>query len=184
MRNHPMTNSQNPDGHSPRYWRRHPKAVRPKIADLYDTSKSVASSSGRAWEWAHTLGFLGIAVGIAGLLFPPASPEAFVGWLVGLIICLVYPFLHFSRIVLPFAKPKMAYAASMGVLIGAIAVVGIKNFPKPASYHSLSEKERTRFIAALKSQKTDRQIVRVGCPSNNEDLCASALGRSEPVAVS
>jgi len=117
---------------------------------------------------------LGIAVGIGGLLFPPGTPEAFISWLVALFFFLVYPFLHFSRIVLPFAKPKLAYTASMAVLIGSIAVVGIKNFPKPAYYRILSQKERTRFIDALKSQKTERQIVRVSCPNNNEDLCVIA----------
>ena len=169
-----MADKRNPDGHSPRYWRSHPKTVRPKIEDSSEGGTSKFASSDRKWEWAHTLGCLGIAVGIGGLLFPLGTPDAFISWLVVLFFFLVYPFLHFSRIVLPFAKPKLAYTASMAVLIGSIAVVGIKNFPKPAYYHSLSQKERTRFIDALKSQKTERQIVRVSCPNNNEDLCVIA----------
>jgi hypothetical protein len=131
------------------------------------------------WEWAHTLGLLGIAMTIAVLLFPPGSRETFIAWLVALVACLVYPFLHFSRIVLPFVPAKVAYAISMVVLVTCIAVVGVRNYPIPAYYHVLSKKERAKFIETLQSQKTSRHIVRVMCPPNNEDLCVVAKEYAE-----
>jgi hypothetical protein len=167
----------NQEGHSPKYWRKHPEAVRPPKRETLENKAGPQPE--RRWEWAHTLAFLGVAVGIGGLLFPPGSPEAFIAWLVVLFSCLVYPFLHFSRIVLSFAASKVAYTISMVVLVSSIAVVGIKNFPKPAYYHVLSKKERNKFIEILKSQKTSRHIVRVACPPNNEDLCVVAKEYAE-----
>jgi len=167
----------NPEGHSPKYWRKHPEAVRPPERET--SEHRPAPQSERSWEWAHTLAFLGVAVGIGGLLFPPGSPGAFIAWLAVLFACLVYPFLHFSRIVLPFAGSKIAYTISMVVLVSSIAVVGIRNFPKPPYYHVLSRKERNKFIEILKSQKTVRHVVRIGCPPNNEDLCVVAKEYAE-----
>lgn len=100
--------------------------------------------------------------------------------LLAMATSLVYPLIQ-----TPWVRKQVGFwkwgtfSGLMMIAIIVIAGFGIYVWPPLPYYHTLSAQERTKFIGILKSQATPRQVVRVGCPNNNEDVCIVAKEYAE-----
>jgi hypothetical protein len=125
----------NPEGHSPRYWRRHPGAKEATIAKK-DMAPLESSQTKRGFRWDFTLAFTVAIMGILLVLFPPDNAAATVVWLVTIFICGIYPILHLAEFISQGRARWAAYSIALVVLAVVVGRLGIRLWP-PHSQLSL-----------------------------------------------
>ncbi len=106
----------NPEGHSPRWWKRHPQAKAKAEAAILPASQSVATPEPKKFRWDITLTLLVAVMGMLFYLFPPQSALSTSLWLFILFGLSIYPALHFADIAFS-GKKKVAYPIMLALFI-------------------------------------------------------------------
>lgn len=125
------------------------------------------------FSWAHTLGFIGVGLGIILVIAPPRTRPEIIFWLVIMFVVLVYPALHLIRTVFR-TRLKWAQTPAALILLATLATaVGYRVWP-PIRRHTLSDKERALFEKPLSSQKEPREEIQITCTQRDEATCVYA----------
>jgi hypothetical protein len=123
-----METSKNPEGHSPRYWRKHPHKVPAISSTPIEEACSVAEKWSKSDRLAIALFLLSVAVAI--ILFLVEKTPAMVAVLISFLVAsLIYPVLHFCS----SRRSRTVAFAGIAILVAILAFFNLHPAKSPVS---------------------------------------------------